>query len=328
MKKNVAIGLRALIGLSLATFLVYKVITHSGVDLVAEFKLSNPLLLTTALALYGTAILLTVLRWKLLLAVQEIHLPFFRLTQLTMIGVFFNLVLPGAVSGDLVKMHYISPHSKDKTTEAVLTIFLDRVIGLFGLFLVALVFVFLSFKFLLSASRAIQMSAVVVGAGSISAMLGWLSVEFRKYLQRLPGVNGLIRSMRKFTPIKIRDIFDRFILALDIYREHRLVIARSIILSMVVHLCLGLAVFCIGRGFHENNLSPKHYLLTTQVANTIGAVPMTPGGIGSRDFAFKEFLTDGGADSSKAGIIPVFYSILLAIWSLIGGFFYIFLNRK
>ena len=328
MRKGLAISFRAVIGLSLAVFLVYKVISHSGVDLVAEFKLSKPFSLAAAFGLYGTSILVCVWRWKILLAVQNIHLPFLRLAQLSMIGVFFNLVIPGAVSGDLIKMIYISPHAKEKTTEAVLTIFLDRILGLFGLFLVALVLVLLSLTFLLSASWAIQMSAVVVGAGSISSMVGWLAVEFRKELQRLPGVNVLNAACNKLMPVKIRDILHRFIFALDIYRDRRLVVVKSIILSMVVHLCLGLTVFCIGRGFHENNLSAKHYFLATQVANVVGAVPVTPGGIGSRDFVFNEFLKGGGADFSKAGVIPVFLTVVIILWSLIGGLFYIFLNRK
>ena len=71
-----------------------------------------------------------------------------------------------------------------------------------------------------------------------------------------------------------------------------------------------------------------NFFLSTQVANAVGAIPLTPAGIGSRDFALKLFLESGGADSAKAGIIPVFYTIVLSFWSLIGGIFYIFINRK
>ena len=123
MKKIFATSLRGIIGLTAAVWLISHVISNSGVDIVTEFKQSNRLPLTLAIGLFGLVLIICVYRWKLLLNVQGIHLHFFRLVQLSMIGVFFNLVIPGAVSGDFIKMAYISPHAKGKTTEAVLTIF-------------------------------------------------------------------------------------------------------------------------------------------------------------------------------------------------------------
>ena len=117
-------------------------------------------------------------------------------------------------------------------------------------------------------------------------------------------------------------------LALDIYRDCSNVVIKAIMLSIGVHICLSLTFFCVGRGFHETELNANHYFLSTQVANAVGAVPVTPSGIGSRDVAFKLFLQGGGADSEKAAVIPIFYSFILASWSLIGGVFFIFMKRK
>src|ERR1700732_3994379 len=46
-------------------------------------------------------------RWNRLLRAQDIHLPYRRAWGLTMIGMLFNVVIPGAVGGDLVKGYYI-----------------------------------------------------------------------------------------------------------------------------------------------------------------------------------------------------------------------------
>ena len=43
------------------------------------------------------------IRWQLLLRAQGIKLSMGRTAQLTLIGNFFNIALPGAVSGDFVK---------------------------------------------------------------------------------------------------------------------------------------------------------------------------------------------------------------------------------
>ena len=50
---------------------------------------------------------LGILRWQWLLKAQNINLPIMRTAQLNLIGAFFNLALPGAVSGDFVKAFYI-----------------------------------------------------------------------------------------------------------------------------------------------------------------------------------------------------------------------------
>src|ERR1700720_3103683 len=47
-------------------------------------------------------------RWNLLLQAQEIQLAYRRAWGLTMIGMLFNVVIPGAVGGDLVKGYYIT----------------------------------------------------------------------------------------------------------------------------------------------------------------------------------------------------------------------------
>ena len=328
MKKIIGSIARASIGILLASVLIYNVIKQSGVDLKAEFYGSDSLLLSSAFILYGVALIFTIWRWQLLLDVQGIRLPFSKITALSMIGIFFNLVIPGAVSGDLIKMLYIAPQAKGRTTEAVLTIFLDRVLGLLGLFLVGLVSIVISLKFLMSAEPVIQLGALTVGVGCICLMLGWGLMEYRKHFQRVPIVANLINRIERFVPEKIKEAVTRFILALDIYGDSRQVVVKAIILSMLVHVCLSLTVFCVGRGFHETKLSANRYFLSTQVANAVGAIPITPSGIGSRDVAFKLFLEGGGADAHKAAIIPIFYSFVLASWSLIGGLFFIFIKRK
>ena len=328
MKKIFGSILRPLVGISLACLLINRVIIHSRVNVKAEFYNSSGFLLFLAIMLYGMALLISCYRWQTLLKVQGILLGFATVFKLSMIGTFFSLVIPGAVSGDIIKMLYIAPHSKGMTAEAVLTIFLDRVLGLFGLFLVALISVLCSVKFLISANRLIQLGALAVGMGSIFLILGWAIIKYRRRVQGFPIVVKILKAGKKFVPAKIIEANRRFISALDIYRDCRQVVVKGILFSMTVHLCLSLCLYYIGQGFHETKVSINHYFLSTQVANVVGAIPITPSGIGSRDVTFKLFLEHGGADSEKAGIIPVFYTIILSFWSLIGGLFFIFLKRK
>ncbi len=328
MKNAAKTLIRAVIGIGLAVFLISSVIRRSGVDLQSEFANCRWPLIVFAFACYLGSIGFTLIRWQMLLKVQGIHLKMRDVLSLTMIGVFFNMVIPGAVSGDVIKMVYVSEHSKGKTTEAVTTILLDRVLGLFGLFLVALLSVLVSLPFVLGASLQIQYGAVLVGGGSLVGVLALLTVEFREKIMNLPGVGSVVDFGRRNAPQKATGVIIRLIAALDLYRGKRIVVGYALLLSIAVHSSLAVAVFSVGRSFHEETLKLRHYFISTQVANTAGAIPITPAGFGSRDIVLSAFLFEAGAEKEKAGIIPACYSILIVISSLIGGVFFIFTKRK
>jgi uncharacterized protein (TIRG00374 family) len=100
---------------------------------------SRPLdlrLLFLALAIYLVALVSTFIRWFLLVRVIE---PTFALSAtmlLGFIGSVFNLVIPGAVGGDLIKAAYLV-RMRIKKTQAVASMVIDRILGLLGLFVLA-----------------------------------------------------------------------------------------------------------------------------------------------------------------------------------------------
>ncbi len=328
MKNTIKTSIRAIIGIGLAVFLIKQVLNYSGVDIAAEFEECQKEFLLFAFLGYGMVLLLCIYRWKLLLDVQGVKLTFFTLIRLSMIGIFFNLVVPGAVSGDLFKMYYISSHSSGKTTEAVLTIMLDRIIGLFGLFLVTSIAIFFSFDFLLNTSPEIRYSVYLIGSGSIAGVIGFILIYYRESLRSVPVLNRITILLKGILPEKVNEIVLKLVAALDLYRHNLRVIFYALLLSATVHLSLSFCVYSVGKGFHENVVGLKHYCLSTQIANAITAIPITPSGFGSRDFVLSYFLVEGGALKEKAGIIPPFFSIVIAVWSLVGGAFFIFHKRQ
>ena len=80
-----------------------------------------------------------IFRWNWLLKAQSIHLPLRRVAQLTFIGGFFNIALPGAVSGDFVKAFYVGREIPGQRARAFASILFDRVAGVSALVLVSAV---------------------------------------------------------------------------------------------------------------------------------------------------------------------------------------------
>ena len=76
-------------------------------------------------------------RWYLLLRLQTIDIGLLSAIKLTFVGFFYNNFLPSSVGGDVLRAWYVTKHTP-KRLEAVLSVFIDRLIGLIGIFLSAL----------------------------------------------------------------------------------------------------------------------------------------------------------------------------------------------
>ncbi|MEI7750802.1 MAG: lysylphosphatidylglycerol synthase transmembrane domain-containing protein [Candidatus Omnitrophota bacterium] len=84
----------------------------------------------------GLAILAVRLQW--VFRVQNIHMTFRECYHLGFIGLFYNLLLPSSVGGDVAKAVYAYKHS-GKKIESATSILLDRLLGFVALIIMAVI---------------------------------------------------------------------------------------------------------------------------------------------------------------------------------------------
>lgn len=309
-------------GLFLAAGLLLLTLRSTGSNLWADLASARPGLLLFGVALHGLIIAITVVRWRLLLAVQGIRVPLWSLARVTLIGVFFNLAIPGAVSGDLVKMGYLARWSGERRAEGILTILVDRIIGMLGLFVVASVSVLAALPMLLHLGpeyRPLKVAAITVGLGSLGGVAGVLLVECRAALVRHPWVAALVAWGARVLPPALTALISRLVQALELFRGSRLAMARAMLLAIAVHALLAVNLWALGRSLGERSLHLPHYVITASVANAVAAIPLTPGGLGMRDKTAAAFLSAFDAQPpEKAGSIPVALSLVIVFWALLG----------
>ena len=121
-------SLKTSVALALLAWLV-----HSGrLDLarLTQVRPSWGMAALAALALGG--LLLPVGRWFVLLRIQGLHESLGRVLLLTWAGYFGGLFLPGAASGDLVKVYMILRNRSGGHGRALSTVLLDRIMGLYS----------------------------------------------------------------------------------------------------------------------------------------------------------------------------------------------------
>lgn len=93
-------------------------------------------LMALAFALYAAGMLAAFVRWFALVRMIGVPIPLTDSLRLSFVGSLFNLVIPGAVGGDLVKAGYLARMDIPKT-RVFSSMVIDRLLGLLGLFLLA-----------------------------------------------------------------------------------------------------------------------------------------------------------------------------------------------
>ena len=331
--KKVTGWLLRLLGICAAAALLCWTVSFTGANPFDALKKADPTLLLAALACVGVTHLIGGYRWGRLLAVQGVHLGLFLLFQLTLAGALLSQVIPGSVSGDVLKLAIVARRHQGKGTAAVMSCVIDRIAGVSGLFLVASLcgaIFWLMHPEVVAAETVIQTALLLVFCGG-AAFLGLLFVMvYHGKLLRIGLVKRLVNASGRICPKLIRELMGRLREAADAYSRHKRVLLEVLVLSMAIHFLLGVGVFCTGRALGETRRSFGAYILSMQVGNAVTLIPATPGGLGMRESMtaamFMAFGREscGGAENNGdvtdglAGSIPVVNTLCSVAWALLG----------
>lgn len=96
-----------------------------------------PMVIVIGILCNVTLVSSSAFRWYLLLKGQGISLPFRFAHNLTYITVFFNNFIPGGIGGDALRIAFVLKRSGSQRGKTVLTIILDRFLGLYSMLLIA-----------------------------------------------------------------------------------------------------------------------------------------------------------------------------------------------
>src|SRR5262249_16204019 len=101
-------------------------------DIVAMVQKANPIYLAASVLIFPLTFLITGIRWHWLMQMLGIRISLARAFVLNMVGAFYNTFMPGSTGGDVLKAYYVSKFT-DMRTHAVMSVIVDRLIGLVAL---------------------------------------------------------------------------------------------------------------------------------------------------------------------------------------------------
>jgi len=277
---------------------------------------ANPKWLLIGLIGYGGVELISAARWQVLLRVQNLRLSFRRVFGLTMIGVFFNFFIPGGTGGDAVKMFYLVKETPGRRGMAILSVVVDRLIGLLALIVFAGVLIGLKWEWLHTAPDAEPWLYLALGV--LAASLLFLAATFV--------VTGL--GLVHLLPAKFpgRDKIAELAMAYNVYGRAIVPCGIAFVLSIFAHIGYFGVFYCAIRALATSGMEiptlAKFYAIMP-IIGTITALPISIGGVGWREKLFETFL--GGLLSASAGVAVAISSmgyLMTLAWGLVGGLVY------
>jgi len=227
-----------------------------------------------ALAGVGTFALTQVavgIRWWRLLKVQDVTLTIWEALRLTLLGLFFNNAVPGTVGGDLFKMYYAARHAPRKAG-VVVSVLIDRMVGLMEFTLMA----------------AVMLAVVFLVGLAPREQLMWPAVAVAALLVVLPMGGAFVISSRFRRALRLQALYRRLPIAHHLsaageashrYRRQPGKLLEALGISVIAHVLLVSSAVLLGAAIGLD-VPWYSYFLYIPLIYAIGAVPITPGGIG------------------------------------------------
>ncbi|MGH9719082.1 MAG: lysylphosphatidylglycerol synthase transmembrane domain-containing protein [Bryobacteraceae bacterium] len=272
-----------------------------------------PELLLMAAIVFGQ-LALTAWRWNVLLEAQGVRLTLREAFSLTMIGVLFNVVIPSSVGGDVIKGYYISRRTGDRTPHALATIFMDRIIGLLGLVVLAAGAALATFG-IIRGNRPLELLCLFAIAAAVCGVVGLAAVVV---------AGGRIPALERRREHRIFGLIAQAAGTLADYRRSPGVLAITMASSILNHALACVVFYLSARALDAPPIAFGYFMLVVPLGMMTTAVPLSPAGVGVGQAAFFTLfqLVPGASAALGASIFTVFQCVQILVY-LTGFYFYL-----
>lgn len=256
---------------------------HGGIaDILTRPLRLTPLLI--ACTLYVASVVLTFIRWYVLVRAQGLPFPMRDAVRLGLVGLFMNTLTP---AGDVFKAAFIA-REQTRRTAAVASVMMDRSIGLFGL--IALTALLGSLFWLggheaMNSQRGLQAMVLALSGVVLLVGLAWLLVgvlsrwQAARLADRLEGIPKCGHAAAELWR------------SLLMYRQQGGSVALALGLAMAGHVGFILTYFCVSQMFVTVDARAavpslgENFLVVPVGLICQSGVP-TPGRVGGGEYVF------------------------------------------
>lgn len=273
---------------------------------------------------YLVAVLLSFVRWYALVRALGLQFTMRDAFRLGFLGYLFNFVSLGSVGGDLFKAVFIAREQPGFRAEAVATVMMDRILGLFMLLVLA--------------------SAAIVCTGQLAAPVPEVRIISQATLActvagcagfALLMASGLVRKSWLASLARlplVGPVTDKLVSAVIAYRHEPRALAASGLLSLVIHTCCTLSVYWMALGLPGMAPSLVDHFVIVPLALVTGALPLPVNGLGALEYAIDalyQWVPAGGALPEGRGfVVALGYRFATILAAVIAAVYYLASRRE
>lgn len=320
MKKLLITFLKLGVSVAIIAFLVYRA---SRGDVFANLR-DEPKqwdVLALAWLCCAVAVLITFVRWWYLVRALDVPCRFNDAIRISFWGYLFNLMPLGIVGGDLVKTLMLGHEQPRYRAKALASVLVDRVIGLYVLFLVCTVAILLtgflriglgSYWWICPAMFAVTLVSTI----GLAFVLGPERMVSRAIATaaRIPRVGCHLESL---------------IHAVRMYRRRPRVLILAALSTVAVHSLFSVGCYLIAcglQGNHRNHPALGQHFVVFPLSAALQVIPIPLGPTESAlDFLYASVPPPIG--NGPGLVVALAYRLIMLLIALLGLFYYL-ANRR
>jgi len=314
-------ALKTFLKFAFAFGIIYWLVTSGKLDLkLINKSLNEGYSWLICLAIIATQAAISGLRWKMLIDINLVKkLPTLSIIRVQWIGLFFNSVLPGAVTGDLIKLIYVKDLApKLSKTFLIMSTLMDRVLGLSGLVILSGFFSLINYQELSTTSpemRNLIHLNFLLFAGVLCFLITlFLPVKYQDFLaQKIE----LIPFLGKKIVEVLKQTWS--------IGHNKSVVIKSLLISVLLQFMNVAAFWVITSPFYNAPLSIDQAFTFIPIGLITIAIPISPNGMGIGHVLFDKLFSYAGIDGG-ASLFNLFF-LCVIINNLLGVIPYLFSKK-
>jgi uncharacterized protein (TIRG00374 family) len=315
LRRTLIFVVKAAVAATLLTYLIYEAQRHERFrELVEQPK--EWLLLAAGFVCTFLSILLSFIRWQILVVAVGIEFRTSEALRLGALGHVLNFVSLGNLGGDFFKAVFLAHKRPGRRTEAIATVVVDRLLGLTMMLILASIGILMT-GLLHTEELALRGLCQLI---LVSTAAGLAGAALLLFVPALTGerVLGWARSM----PV-VGNILSRLLGAARAYRDQKRMLLNACLISFAVDLLYVVSFFLVSRGLPVSAPTFVEHLVIVPVASLAGAIPITPAGLGTLELA-TDRLYDAmpGIEDGVGTIVTLAHRLTMVAVAVVGLIYY------
>ena len=258
------------------------------------------------------------LRWLTILPSSHDQISSLGAFRYIMLGSLYGLILPGALGGDVARSAQVAIEQRKNKASYVVSIWLDRLLGLFSILLLGLLATLLSPEL----NNRLSFLSLMTAGLFLFVLMAWLAFH--------PSVHTILlrqSSRHKKLEILTTKLLSNLQVLGNYHRTHKRAAWQALGYCVPIHGLAFLVVYLLANaiGIEIGFLTLS---LFTAISWLITSIPLSLSGVGLREISFVVLLKTQGVGAEQATSLSLGFFGVMVLVSLLGVFFLLLPNNR